>query len=166
MESADAFNGRNAAVKQYVDHFLPRMGTHKRLPTSAITAPQMGAAGGTGRRLGMKTPVSGVSVFLIAGRAQRKNCHRGERAIVWHTLNNGKPWPAVGAVNKRIAKAAVGRIAHLAQTFWAGCGIGHNLGIHLTLTAFNNAELMRQLTAEPFLFADRVNARQRRALLT
>jgi hypothetical protein len=64
--------------------------------------------------------VSGIPKLLLTGRAERKIAQGGTGAVVGHLPHNAIAGSAVGAVEKGMAKAAVGRVPQFLQTLGAG----------------------------------------------
>ena len=71
------------------------------------------AAGGTGIRLGMKSPVVRIFVFGAAIRAHCEGLHGCVRAVVGERFDDRETGTAVGAVGKRITIAPVLGIEYL-----------------------------------------------------
>ncbi len=81
-------------------------------------------AAGAARGLGVKPPVRRVVVLVGARHAHRKPGHGGERPVVGNVADDREPRTAVGAVDERVAEAAVGRVGQLAEAVGAGSGVG------------------------------------------
>ena len=79
----------------------------------------------------MKAAIGGIVVLRLAGWAHFEARHRGLRAVVGDAARDGEARSAVGAVEERIAVAAVGGIEQLAQTVGAGGRVGGNAGADL-----------------------------------
>ena len=77
-------------------------------------------------RLGMISSVFYIVILRIAGRAHREITHRCFGPVIRNILNNRKPWPAVGAVYKRISISPVSRGKHFPQAVIADTDIGRN----------------------------------------
>lgn len=69
--------------------------------------------------LGMKAPIHGIEIFPAAVPAHRKVFHRGLGTVVGNGFDDGKPWPAVGAVDKGVAEPAIGRVGQFFETILA-----------------------------------------------
>ncbi len=82
---------------------------------SAGSNQRRGTAAGAGDRLGVEAPVLRIVVLGCARRAQRESAHGRIGAVVWQTNGDGEPRPAVGAVDKRIAVSAIGRVEQFSQ---------------------------------------------------
>ena len=76
----------------------------------------------------MEPAVGGVVVLGRARRAHGERGHGGERPVVGHVPDDGEPRAAVGAVDERVAVAAVVRVGELAQAVGAGRGVGGDQG--------------------------------------
>ncbi|MNZ45416.1 hypothetical protein D3C78_630700 [compost metagenome] len=113
----------------------------------------------------MEAAVSGIPVLFIARGAKREIRHRRCRTIVGHGANNGKARAAVGAVDKRIAIAALTRVAHFRETRRASGGIRHDLSCHRPSRAAPDSKFRRRARPMKWLRLHFINACQRRALL-
>src|SRR4030042_5145638 len=67
----------------------------------------LGTAFREGVRLGMKAAVQWIIIFRLALGAHLEAAHGGLRSVIGQGFNYGKAWPAVSAVCKGIAVAAV-----------------------------------------------------------
>jgi hypothetical protein len=74
----------------------------------------------------MEAAVQGIVVFGLALRAHPKVTHGGVRPVIRHAFDYGKAWATVGAVDERIAVAAVLGVQQLGKTSWAGSNIGRD----------------------------------------
>ena len=84
----------------------------RRRATSSVTdGPQHRAGVG----LGVEAAVGRVLVLGAAGGAHGKAGHRGQRPVVGDAAHDREARPAVGAVDERVAVAAVGGVEQLAQ---------------------------------------------------
>src|SRR5215468_7000269 len=72
----------------------------------------------------MKAPVRRIFIFCSTVITEGKIAHRGFRAIVGNVLNDRETWSTIGAVDKRIAKAPVGRIKQFSETIITSRNIG------------------------------------------
>src|SRR5580765_4435401 len=70
--------------------------------------------------LGMKAATVRIVILTRAQSAHPKVLHRRPLAVVRNIFDDGKSRPAVGAVNERMAKAAVDRIEKLFETVVTG----------------------------------------------
>ena len=59
--------------------------------------------------LSMKASIQRIVIFRLALRAHLEVAHGGLGAVIWHTLNYGKPWATISAVGKGIPVTAVFR---------------------------------------------------------
>ena len=163
MKAANPFDGHDFAGSQKVnagghgvaDGNLRAIGPREPDPRSADRA-----------RIGLRVeaPVRGVVVLPLAGRAHGKLRHRGLRPVVGNAPRNGEARPAVGAVQKRVAEAAVRGVEQLPQAIRAGRRIGRNSGAHLACNLTGNNAKLRPPGKGQFPHRDRVDARQRRRL--
>ena len=163
MKAPQPFDGDNTAAFQH---------RHRRAQRSftlsshvARTPHKRGPAVRAGDRLGVKTAVGRIAVLGFTRPAERERRHCRGRAVVGHGADNGKPRPAVGAVDKRIAIAAFAWVAHLSQTRRAGRGIGDNLGVHRPGPAVADGKVLRHVRPGKRLRFHAINACQRRAVL-
>ena len=85
---------------------------------------RMRAAGRAGVRLGVEAAVERVVVLRPAGCAHREAGHRRARAVVGDSAHDREPRAAVGAVDERVAVAAVAGVAQLVQARVAGRAVG------------------------------------------
>ena len=77
-------------------------------------------------RLRVKAPVGRVVVLGTASRAHREAGHRCARPIVGRTGDDRQARTAIGAIQKRVAKAAIGGIEQLGQAVSAGGNVRRN----------------------------------------
>ena len=77
----------------------------------------------------MVAAVFNVVIFPLAVRAHGKGLHGSLRPVIGNVLDDGQTRAAVGAVNKRIAIAAVLRIQQLPQTVGADGDIRGDEGV-------------------------------------
>jgi len=95
-------------------------------------------------RLGMKTSIAGILVFLSAVVTKLERLHRRSRSIVRHALDDRPARPTVRAVGERITIPSLGRVANLGQTLIAHCQISGDRRPRRRLSAaFNNAKTRR-----------------------
>ena len=73
----------------------------------------------TGDRLGVKTAIGGIVVFVPAVIAEDKGGHRGVGSVIGDALDYRKARPAVGAVGKGITETALLSRANFLHTFRA-----------------------------------------------
>ena len=85
---------------------------------------QRGTAGRAAGGLGVESPVGWIVVLRRAQLAHRERRHRGARTVVGNIADDREPWPAVGAVDERVAEPPVARISELGQAVRAGRGVG------------------------------------------
>ena len=90
--------------------------------------PDLRAARPAGVWLGVKSPVQGIFVFGPTLGAHGKDSHRGLRPVVRNAARDGETRPAVCAVEKWIAIAAVRGVEQLAKAVGASCGVGWDSG--------------------------------------
>ncbi len=81
----------------------------------AVEQPRARPALRAGVRLGVEAAVERVLVLRPAGRAEREAGHRRARAVVGDAAHDREARAAVGAVDERVAEAAVARVAQLGQ---------------------------------------------------
>ena len=74
--------------------------------------------------LGVEPPVDGVVILRGARRAQREAAHRRVRAVVREPARDREARTAVGAVDERIAVAAIGGVVQLAEAVVAHRHVG------------------------------------------
>ena len=93
-------------------------------PAVAVQVEGPGPAHRAAVRLGMVTPALDVAVLGGAGGAHGKFRHGGVGPVIGQRPQDGKPRPAVGAVDERVPVPAVGGIVQLCQTGRAGGKVG------------------------------------------
>ena len=86
----------------------------------------MRAADRAGIGLSVETPVERIVVFRLAGWTHGKDAHGRLISVVGDILHNREARPTVGAVDERIAVAAVGWIKQFARTVRANRNIRGN----------------------------------------
>jgi hypothetical protein len=127
VESADALDRDDRAVEQ-------RAGGDLDARRDARAARRAGV------RLRVEAPVGRVVVLGLAGRAHREARHRGRRPVVGHAGDDREARPAVGAVDERVAVAAVGGVEELGEAGVAGRGVGSDRGVGAPADARADAE--------------------------
>ena len=75
-------------------------------------------------RLSVEAPIVWVVVFRTASRAEGERRHRGPRAVVRRSSNDGETRSAVGAVQEGITVTPIGRVEEFGKAVRAGRGIG------------------------------------------
>ena len=116
-----------------------------------IFKPKLWATGMAGVRLCVKAAVRGVGIFALAIATHGEFAHCGLRAVIRNAGYDRQAGPAMGAVRKRIAIAAVCGIADICQTGGAGGGIWRNFGLHRTMvTVCNEKRLHRGVASKVF----------------
>ena len=150
LETAHAFQRDNFPSANAVR----RGGKSARLGTSVfIEKLQARAAGGTGVRLGVETPVGGIVVFRLAVRAHREAAHRGIRAVVGQRFDDAETRAAIRAVGERVAVAAIPRIENFAQAIGAGRDVRENeRGARAAFLARANAKFGKSSRLEESCF--------------
>ena len=88
-----------------------------------IDQPEPGAAVRAADWLGVEPAVGRVVVLRAARGAHREAGHRGQRPVVGHVPDDAEPWPAVGAVDERVAEPPVRRVSQFPQAVRAGRGV-------------------------------------------
>ena len=81
----------------------------------------------------VEAAVAGILVLAPAFRAHGESRHRGVRAVVGNVADDREPWPAVGAVGERVAKAAIAGVEDLGEAVGAGGAIGRDRGPRLAV---------------------------------
>ena len=76
----------------------------------------------------MEAPVGRILVLPTAVGAHREARHGRVRAVVRDPFDDREPWPALRAVDERVAVAPVGRIEELAHAVVAGGDVGRDQG--------------------------------------
>ncbi len=130
MIAAQPLDRHDPPLLQQADGGGDRVLTRQR-PAGAVEQRQARPALRAGDGLGMEAAAGRVLVFRPAGGAHGKVGHGGVRAVVGDGGDDGVARPAVGAVDERIAVAAVGGVEELAQTIGADPGIGGDLRLLL-----------------------------------
>ena len=116
----------------------------ERLAAQPIPEAQTRPALGAGVRLGVKAPVGRILVLGAAALAHRERGHRGERPVVWNVPHDREARAAVGAVDERVAVAAVGGVEELQQALVAGRAVGGHARVRLAgATALPDLEPVR-----------------------
>ncbi len=127
MEATQPLDGDNAPVAQQSAGGLQRVLAGGRFSCVARSLqPQARPTDGAGDGLGVEAPVEGVSVFSGTVGAEREAGHRCQRPVVGDVADDGEARAAVGAVDKRVAVAAVGRVEQLAQAVVADGHVGRD----------------------------------------
>src|SRR5262249_29969170 len=123
--SPQPFEGANAPLPEESDGVAKGIVGYKGL---AVRIPQRQARAtqGTGSGLGVEAPVVGVFVLGAASGTEVKGRHRGACPVVRRTADDRQTRTAIGAVEERIAVAAVGRVEQLGQAGVAGGDVGAN----------------------------------------
>ncbi len=115
-------------------------------------------------RLGVEPPITGVVILLRTRRAERERPHRRVRTVVREAAGDREPWPAVGAIDERVAVAAIGRLVQLAQAIRAHGDVGRDeRATARACLALDDAEPARA-DHDDRLRLHRVDAGERRAL--
>jgi hypothetical protein len=117
--TADPFDRDNASGSQSGDRSGQRHCAVGRLSV-AVAQFQSRSAGGAGHRLGMKPAVEGLFIFALARFTEAKVRHGGLCPVIGHAADQRIAWPALCAVDERVAKAPVSRVGELRQAFVAG----------------------------------------------
>ena len=125
-------------------------------PDARTTAP-------AGIGLRVKAAIERVVVFGLALGAHGKDGHRGLRPVVGNAAGDGEARSAVGAVEKRIAVAAVGGIKQFAKAVGAGGGIGGNAGAYLSEHLAGDDAEAGLTCGSKIASSDGIDARQRRS---
>src|SRR5258708_1374190 len=81
--------------------------TPNQYASALIPKFELRPANWTSIRLGVKAPISRIIILGLALWAHREPLHRGVRSIIRERLDDTEPWPAVGAVGKRVQVAPV-----------------------------------------------------------
>src|SRR5436190_4274713 len=89
----------------------------------------------------METAVDGIVVLAQTGRTHLEIRHGGVSPVIGSGAHDGEARPALGAVDERIAVAAISWIEELAQTVRAGGDIGRYEGTAGTDRAVGDDEL-------------------------
>ena len=123
VEAADPLDGQDRPVAQ-----RDGRGGHGIVGVRVRARPREQGHGRPAHRtrvgLGMKAPVGGILVLGLARRAHGKAGHRGQGPVIGDSAHDREPRPAVGAVDERIAVAAIAGVAQLAQAVLAGGAVG------------------------------------------
>ena len=127
--------------------------------------PDARAAHAAGIGLRVEAAIGGIVVLRLAGCAHFEPRHRSLRAVVGNAARDGEARAAVGAVEERIAIAAVAGIEQLAQAIGAGGRVGGNAGADLAARiAGDDAEVLFLVLEECSRMSHGVDARERRCL--
>ena len=86
--------------------------------------PDLWATLRAGHRLGVETTIEGIGIFSGALRAQIETRHGCVGTVIGDVCDDREARSTVGAVDKRIAVAAVGWIKKLTQAIVAGADVG------------------------------------------
>lgn len=123
--AADALDGGDGAVAQplrgLVDGFPGVLG---QALARGVPERDARAAHGAGVGSRVETPVGGVVVFALAGRALAKGAHRRARPVVGQIFQNRVARAALRAVDKRVTVPAILRC----QQFGAAIGAEREIG--------------------------------------
>jgi len=135
VETAEPLDGGDAAGREPCDDLRHRIfGGHRLSIGRQQGEPR--TAFGAGIGLGMKAAVGGIVVFRLAAGAHAKGRHGGLGAVVGKTGNDRIARAAVGAVDKRVAVAAIPGGAHFFEAIRAH---GHVRGYQHGGTGFLRA---------------------------
>ncbi len=128
VESAQPLHGNDLAGPQL---FCRRGDGIPHFQRATLRVPQfhLRPAFPAGVGLRVETAIPRIFVLGAAFAAHRKPRHRRARAVVGDSAHDAESRPAIGAVNKRIEIAAVGRIEQFAQAIRASGHVGRNQGI-------------------------------------
>lgn len=121
LVAAEALDGDDAAPADRRDRRSQRRLCHLPVPG------ELRPAGVTGERLRVKAPVGRVTVFIGAGGTEPEVAHRGSGPVVGEVFDHRGARPAVGAVDERIAVAAVTWVEQFLEAAGAGRGVGRDL---------------------------------------
>ncbi len=119
------------------------------------------AATVAGNRRVMKAPVRRVPIFGKAGRAHLEGRHGRSRTVDRRAFQDGQARPALGAIGKRIAIAALERAEHLRGAGIADRGVRRDFAGNRAARAVGDAEHAGQ-TPLVAPAGDRLDAGQRR----
>ncbi len=128
VKSAQSFDRDNIALFQQVCGFINGIpGAY--FPAVTVIQGHMGATCRTGIGLGMKPAVAGVFILGPAFFTHLKMLHGGAGSVIGDIVDDGVARTAVGAVDKRIAIAAVVRVKQFGKAVVADGDIRGNQGI-------------------------------------
>ncbi len=115
-----------------------------------------------GVRLGVEAAVERVVVLALTGVAHHEVAHRRVRAVVRQLVDDAVARPAVGAVDERVAVAAVVRVEQFAAARLAEGDVGHHDGARMVRDlALVDGEFGQPGRVEPRAF-DALNGGPRR----
>ena len=109
VKAPQPFDGQDLAREQQFACHSDR-GIARVLSIRALLQPDVGTANRAGVGLGVEPAVEWIIVFALAVRAHGKGRHGGQGPVVGDIADDGEARPAVGAVGKGIAVAAVIRV--------------------------------------------------------
>ena len=107
--AAEALDGEDLAVEQVLRGGAQRVLDALDGGAVALEQPHLRPADRAGVGLGVEAPVQRILVLGLAGVAHLEARHRRQRPVVGDPLDDREARPAVRAVQKRIAVAAVAR---------------------------------------------------------
>jgi len=112
----------------------------------------------------MEAPVARIVVLRLASRTHLEPSHRGLWPVVGNAARDGEPRPAVGAVQKWIPVAPVGRVKQLAQAVWASRRIRWNPSAHPAQNLAGNDLKARIAGRRQLTRSNGIDSGQRRSL--
>jgi hypothetical protein len=120
VEAADALD------REHVAGCERREGRRQGRLAAELAEAQGRTAVGAGVGLGVEAAVERILVLGLAAVAHPEAGHRGQRPVVGDAADDREARPAVGAVDERIAVAAIGGVPQLGQAVGAGRGVGRD----------------------------------------
>jgi hypothetical protein len=123
MVASQSFECADAPLTNCLDETGERIATILE-PVSGFNESEMRATFWTANGLCMKATIEWIVKLHSAGSAQIELGHGCARTIKGSALNNCESRPAVGAIEKWIAIASIGRIKEFVQAIVTGADIG------------------------------------------
>ena len=135
VKAADPLDRHNVSAAQAV-RCMPQSGRPPAGPSQLCQA-----VTGGGRTRGSTRAGHGTGAMTGSSYSCGRCGHRGKlsmavfRSVVGHRGNDGVAGPRIGTIDKCVAGAAVGRVAHLSETGVADRGIGGYIDGHAGIRA-------------------------------
>ena len=158
METAEALDGNDGATLQELQR------RHHRIPLDSLAIGvdecQARTAHRAARRLGMKTPIGRIAVFMLAGRTQGERRQAGLRPIIGQRPGYGIARSAMRTGDEGVTPAATSGIKHFGQACRANGGVVADGSLDRAAAALGNGEAVDARWLGTLRF-NSIDARQR-----
>jgi hypothetical protein len=121
--TAQALNAYDPAVFEELPGLLERVFA-PGADLAVDLQPDLWAAVRAGDGLGVEATVQRILILGGTGRAHGERRHGGQRPIIGNVFDDGEAGAAVGAVDERIAVAAISRVKQFSQAVGTGADVG------------------------------------------